>query len=128
MGRKLVADSEHAVVGGNLSVLYSLLGTPYFPTVDGCWLLLEDLDEYLYHLDRMFNSFKLAGVFDRMHGLILGSFSDLKDNTIADGQAIDNPFGRGVQTMIQEHVPANKPVVWDAPVGHGMENVPVVLG
>jgi len=109
-------------------VLYSLLGTPYFPDVSGCWLLLEDLDEYLYHLDRMFNSLKLAGVFHEVHGLIMGAFSDLRDNTIADGQSVDNPFGRGVQTMIQEHVPAGKPVVWDAPVGHGRENVPVVLG
>ena len=83
-----------AVVGGNLSVLYSLLGTPYFPPIEGAWLLLEDLDEYLYHVDRMLLAFRLAGVFDRVRGVLVGGFTDLHDNTIADGQAVDNPFGQ----------------------------------
>lgn len=127
-GRHLNLTAERPVLGGNLSVLYSLLGTPYFPDVTGAWLLLEDLDEYLYHLDRMLNSLRLAGVFDRMHGLVLGSFTDVHDNTIASGQTTDNPFGRTLPDMVADHVPAGKPVVWDVPVGHGEENVPVVLG
>lgn len=127
-GRHLHLPEERPVVGGNLSVLYSLLGTPYFPDVAGAWLLLEDLDEYLYHLDRMLNSFRLAGVFDQMHGLVMGSFTDLHDNTIASGQTADNPFGRTLRDMVADHVPAGKPVVWEVPVGHGEENVPVVLG
>lgn len=127
-GRHLHLPDERPVVGGNLSVLYSLLGTPYFPDVAGVWLLLEDLDEYLYHLDRMLNSFRLAGVFERMHGLVMGSFTDLHDNTIAAGQTADNPFGRTLRDMVADHVPAGKPVVWEVPVGHGKENVPVVLG
>jgi len=49
--------------GGNLSVLYSLLGTPYFPNVSDSYLFIEDIDEYLYHIDRMILAFKLAGVF-----------------------------------------------------------------
>ena len=116
------------VVGGNLSVLYSLLGTPYFPNVEGCWVLLEDLDEYLYHIDRMLLAFKLAGVFDRMHGLLMGTFSDLHDNTPASGQMQNNPFGRTIPQMIAEHVPVSKPVRWDIPVGHGAMNRPVILG
>lgn len=116
------------VVGGNLSVLYSLLGTPYFPHVEGCWILLEDLDEYLYHIDRMLLAFKLAGVFDRMHGLLMGTFSDLHDNTPASGQSLDNPFGRTVRQMVEEHVPSAKPVHWDLPVGHGQLNKPIILG
>lgn len=127
-GRNLQLPEERPVLGGNLSVLYSLLGTPYFPDVTGAWLLLEDLDEYLYHLDRMLNSFRLAGVFDRMHGLVMGTFTDLHDNTIASGQTTDNPFGRTLRDMVGDHVPAGKPVVWEVPVGHGDENVPVVLG
>ena len=116
------------VVGGNLSVLYSLLGTPYFPNPEGCWLLIEDLDEYLYHIDRMFLAFRLAGVFDRIHGLLVGTFSDLHDNTRAHGQAHDNPFGRNLKQMVAEHVPASKEVRWDVPVGHGTLNMTVVLG
>ena len=116
------------VVGGNLSVLYSLLGTPYFPDCRGAWLLIEDLDEYLYHIDRMMLAMRLAGVFEQAHGLMVGEFSDLHDNTIADGQQIDNPFGQSLPQIIANHWPAEKPVVWNVPVGHGAENEPVVLG
>ena len=117
-----------AIVGGNLSVLYSLLGTPYFPPVEDAWLLLEDLDEYLYHVDRMLLAFRLAGVFDRVKGVLVGSFTDLHDNTIADGQAVDNPFGQDVRQMLAEHVPAATPVVHGISVGHLAENESVTLG
>ena len=117
-----------AVVGGNLSVLYSLLGTPYFPPIEGAWLLLEDLDEYLYHVDRMLLAFRLAGVYDRVRGVLVGGFTDLHDNTIADGQAVDNPFGQDVWQMLAEHVPADTPVVQGVPVGHLAENESVILG
>ena len=60
------------VVGGNLSVLFALLGTPYMPPLHGRWLLLEDLDEYLYHLDRMFVAFGQGGVFDAVEGVMVG--------------------------------------------------------
>ena len=122
-------EADHAaVVGGNLSVLYSLLGTPYFPPIEGAWLLLEDLDEYLYHVDRMLLAFRLAGVFDRVRGVVVGSFTELHDNTIADGQAVDNPFGQNVRQMLVEHVPAETPVVHGASVGHLAENQSVILG
>jgi muramoyltetrapeptide carboxypeptidase len=117
-----------AIVGGNLSVLYSLLGTPYFPPVEDAWLLLEDLDEYLYHVDRMLLAFRLAGVFDRVKGVLVGSFTDLHDNTIADGQAVDNPFGQDVRQMLAEQVPAATPVVHGISVGHLAENESVTLG
>lgn len=126
--RGLPVPHQRPVLGGNLSVLYSLLGTPYFPNLDGAWLLVEDLDEYLYHLDRMWNSLRLAGALDRIHGLLVGGFTDLRDNTQAFGQSVDNPFGRDLADMLREHVPAGKPVVWNVPVGHGRENRPVVLG
>ncbi|MGB1123079.1 MAG: S66 peptidase family protein [Flavobacteriales bacterium] len=119
---------DPAVVGGNLSVLYSLLGTPYFPPNEGAWLLLEDLDEYLYHVDRMLLAFRLAGVFDRIRGVLVGGFTDLHDNTIADGQAVDNPFGQDVRQMLAEHVPAATPVVYGISVGHLAENESVILG
>lgn len=117
-----------AVVGGNLSVLYSLLGTPYFPPVDGAWLLLEDLDEYLYHVDRMLLALRLAGVFERVRGVLVGAFTDMHDNTIADGQSVDNPFGVSVPEMLAHHVPPRTPVVHGIPVGHIADNEPLVLG
>ena len=117
------------MVGGNLSVLYALLGTPCMPPLEGRWLLIEDLDEYLYHLDRMFVAFAQGGVFDAVEGVMVGSFTDLKDNTKAFGQAVDNPFGRTVRDMIEEHVVARGcRVEWDVPSGHGPRNAPLVLG
>ncbi len=116
------------VVGGNLSVLYSLMGTPYFPNLKGNWLLIEDLDEYLYHMDRMMLAFRLAGILDEVKGVLVGSFTQLHDNTIASGQSINNPFGQTMEEIIVSHVPSNKPIHWDLPIGHGTKNVPVVLG
>jgi len=116
------------IVGGNLSVLYSLLGTPYFPNLDNSLLLLEDVDEYLYHLDRMFLAFRLAGVFEKAGGLIIGSFTDIKDNTISHGQSSDNPFGRTLDEIITDQVPKDYPVKLNNPMGHGERNFPVILG
>ena len=123
-----IPAAREPVVGGNLSVLYSLLGTPYFPDCTGAWLVLEDLDEYLYHIDRMLLAMRLAGVFDKAHGLLMGDFSDLHDNTIADGQGIDNPFGQSIAEMVQTHWPQEKPIHWGVPVGHGYQNESLVLG
>ena len=117
------------VVGGNLSVLFAMLGTPSMPPLKGRWLLLEDLDEYLYHLDRMLVALGQAGVFDEVEGVLVGSFTDLKDNTKAFGQAVDNPFGRTVREMVEEHVVARGcPIEWEVPTGHGPRNAPWVLG
>ena len=128
-GQPTELQGARRVVGGNLSVLYALLGTPYMPPLEGRWLLLEDLDEYLYHLDRMFVALAQGGVFDAVEGVMVGSFTDLKDNTKAFGQAVDNPFGRTVGEMIEEHVLARGcHVEWDVPSGHGPRNIPLVLG
>jgi muramoyltetrapeptide carboxypeptidase len=108
------------VTGGNLSVLYSLLGTPWFPEVRGRWLFLEDLDEYMYHLDRMFCAFRLAGVFEEVAGVALGGFTELHDHEV--------PFGRDLAGIVRDHVPEGVPVVWDVPAGHGDRNAPLVLG
>jgi len=108
------------VTGGNLSVLYSLLGTPWFPEVRGRWLFLEDLDEYMYHLDRMFCAFRLAGVFEEVAGVALGGFTELHDHEV--------PFGRDLAGIVRDHVPEGVPVVWGVPAGHGDRNAPLVLG
>lgn len=128
-GQPSPTQGARRVVGGNLSVLYALLGTPYMPPLKGRWLLLEDLDEYLYHLDRMFVALAQAGVFEALEGVMVGTFTDLRDNTKAFGQAVDNPFGRTARDIIEEHVIGRGCLVeWDVPVGHGTRNAPVVLG
>ena len=127
-GKKIEPLVQGTIVGGNLSVLYSLMGTPYFPDLTGCTLLLEDLDEFLYHIDRMMLALRLSGSFDKASGLILGEFSDLKDNTKEHGQRIDNPFGRSIDQILTDHLPESFSVIKNAPSGHGVRNFPVVLG
>ncbi|MBM71841.1 MAG: LD-carboxypeptidase [Crocinitomicaceae bacterium] len=119
---------DGTIVGGNLSVLYSLLGTSYFPDCTDSYLFIEDLDEFLYHIDRMMVSLKLAGVFEQARGLIVGSFTDLKDNTKEYGQSIDNPFGLNYKEIINNHVPEGYLVRFDMPMGHGERNYPIILG
>ena len=116
------------IVGGNLSVLYSLMGTPYFPDCSDSYLFIEDLDEFLYHIDRMMLALKLGGVFEKSKGLIVGEFSDLKDNTKEFGKGLDNPFMKDYKEIILDHVPEGYLVRFDMPMGHGERNYPIILG
>ena len=115
------ALNDMPVVGGNLSVLYSLLGSDLFPETDGKILFIEDLDEYLYHIDRMMTALKRAGKLAHLKGLIVGAFSDMHDNAV--------PFGMTVKEIIYENVKEyGYPVVWDYPAGHIDDNRAIVLG
>ena len=110
------------IVGGNLSVLYSLLGSASDIGTDGCVLLLEDLDEYLYHIDRMMMALKRAGKFSRLKGLIVGGMTDMHDNSV--------PFGRSAEEIIRDAVnDYSFPVAYNCPFGHiGLQNLTLPLG
>ena len=109
------------LVGGNLSLLYASLGTSVQPNTAGKVLFIEDLDEYFYHIDRMLFSFKLAGLFDGIQGLLVGSMIDMNDNSV--------PFGRSVKTMITELLACyDFPIIFDVPLGHDEENISIKLG
>lgn len=109
------------VVGGNLSVLYSLLGSKSDIDTEGKILLLEDLDEYLYHIDRMVIALKRAGKFDKLSGLIIGQFTKMHDNTV--------PFGKTARQIIYDAVAEyGFPVADCFPVGHvELKNVAIPL-
>ena len=110
-----------STIGGNLSVLYSMLGSDLFPDTDGKVLFIEDLDEYLYHIDRMMMGLKRAGKLSHLKGLIVGAFSDMHDNAI--------PFGMTAKEIISEKVKEyGYPVIWDYPAGHIDNNLALVLG
>lgn len=110
-----------SIVGGNLSVLYSLLGSDLFPETDGKILFIEDLDEYLYHIDRMMTGLKRAGKLANLKGLVVGAFSDMHDNSV--------PFGMSVREIISEKVREyGYPVLWDYPAGHIDNNCAIILG
>ena len=109
------------VVGGNLSVLYSMLGSDLFPETDGKILFIEDLDEYLYHIDRMMMGMKRAGKLANLKALLVGAFTDMHDNTI--------PFGMTAKDIIFEKVKEyGYPVIWDYPAGHVIDNRAIIFG
>lgn len=109
------------ITGGNLSLLYSLLGTPYDVDTRGKILFLEETNEYLYHIDRMMNSLKLAGKLEGLKGLVTGHFTDTRDN--------QEPFGKSVQEIIREAVgDFSFPVCFGMEAGHGGINLPLVFG
>ena len=109
------------LVGGNLSILHTLSGTPTDLHTKGKILFLEDLDEYLYHIDRMMMNLKRSGKLKTLKGLIVGGMTDMKDNTI--------PFGKSAEEIILEAVKEyDYPVCFGFPAGHIPENHPLVLG
>jgi muramoyltetrapeptide carboxypeptidase len=115
--------TAHApVVGGNLSILYSLLGSPSQVDTRGKILLVEDLDEYLYHIDRMMLGLKRAGMLEGLAALVVGGLSDMHDNTV--------PWGRTAEQIVADTVREyDYPVVFDAPFGHlGDNNLALPLG
>jgi len=109
------------LVGGNLSVLYSLLGSRSFPDTSGKILFLEDLDEYLYHIDRMMMALKRAGVLENLAGLVVGGMTGMNDNTI--------PFGKTAEEIIRENVAEySYPVSFGFPAGHFADNRTLIMG
>jgi len=114
-------ESKGVLVGGNLSLLYALAATPSDIDTKGKILFLEDLDEYLYHIDRMMMQLKRSGKLSGLKGLVIGCFSDMKDNTI--------PFGKTAEEIILDAVKEyNYPVCFGFPAGHGIKNYPLYLG
>ncbi len=109
------------VIGGNLSLIYSLQGSEEALISRGKILFIEDLDEYLYHIDRMMYSLKRSGMLKGLAGLIVGGMSDMKDHEI--------PFGYDPYQIIWAAVAEETyPVVFDAPVGHLTDNRALPLG
>ena len=109
------------LVGGNLSLIYSLAGTDSDIDTSGKILFLEDLDEYLYHIDRMMMNLKRTGKLKDLAGLIVGGMTEMKDNAI--------PFGKTAEEIIHDAVKEyNYPVVYGFPAGHIANNYPLIMG
>jgi muramoyltetrapeptide carboxypeptidase len=113
--------AEGILVGGNLSLLYALSGSPSDIDTNGKILFIEDLDEYLYHIDRMMMQLKRSGKLAGLRGLIVGGMSDMRDNAI--------PFGKIAEEIIAEAVSEyDFPVCMNFPAGHIQNNQPLVMG
>jgi len=111
--------AEGPLLGGNLSVFTRLLGTPYTPALDGAILLLEDQGERPYRLDRMWTHMQLAGVFARVRGIALGSF------TACEEPEADYAAGEVLRELAEN---TGLPCAAGFPIGHGDVNEPVPLG
>ena len=109
------------LVGGNISILNSLLGSKSSIDTGGKILFIEDLDEYLYHIDRMMYNLNRNGYFDKVKGIVVGSMSDMHDNEI--------PFGQNeVQIITAIASEYQIPIVFEFPAGHQVDNRALLLG
>ena len=115
-----VGEAEGELIGGNLSVLYGLRGTPFDLDYKGKILFIEDLGERLYHIDRMMQNLRLGGVFEQISGLVVGQFTDIDE---------DDSFSGGVYGVIRDAVKDyNIPMCFNFPAGHVDNNQPLKMG
>ena len=112
---------EGEIVGGNLSVLMGMNGSDIFPETDGKILFIEEVDEYIYHIDRMMRGLKRAGKLANLKGLIVGGLTQIHDNA--------HPFGQSAEEVIAEVVSEyDYPLCFDFPAGHFDDNRALFLG
>lgn len=124
-----VGNCDGEIVGGNLSVIYSQLGSSTQLNTEGKILFLEDVDEMLYHVDRMLTALRRAGMFKNISGLILGGFTQMRDNTEEFGFSSNNPWGKSVVQMIREMgINSETPIAVGFPAGHLNDNRAFYMG
>lgn len=104
------------LLGGNLSLLCHLAGTPYMPSLKGAILFIEDRGEPLYRIDRMLTHLHLSGLLQDLEGLVTGHFEDCQDASAIRGLLEDTTSDAGI------------PVVAGLPLGHGRTNLPLPIG
>ncbi|SEK38639.1 muramoyltetrapeptide carboxypeptidase [Stigmatella aurantiaca] len=115
----VAGTAEGPLLGGNLAVLTSMVGTPYLPSFEGAVLLLEDVGERPYRLDRMWTQLRLAGLFRRVRGIVLGDF------TVCEEKGAEYSSVDVLRSLAEEE---GLPCAAGFPIGHGTLNFPVPLG
>jgi muramoyltetrapeptide carboxypeptidase len=116
-----IGKANAELLGGNLSLIYALSGSVDDIDTKNKILFIEDLDEQLYHIDRMMLQLKRSGKLKNLKGLIVGGMSDMKDNAI--------PYGKTANEIIFDAVKEYKyPVCFDFPAGHIEKNMALYLG
>ena len=109
------------LVGGNLSLLTHLIGTPSELNTSNKILFIEDVGEYIYQADRMLHQLKRSGKLNKLAGLVVGGFTDIKDT--------ERTFGKTIYEVIRDIVAQyDYPVCFDFPVSHEKENYALKIG
>ncbi|MFL0095188.1 S66 peptidase family protein [Tenacibaculum maritimum] len=116
--RKGKASGE--LVGGNIAILASMLGSESQLDTDGKILFIEEIGEYKYSIDRMLQSLRRAGYFRKLKGVIVGGMTKIKKNT--------TPWGSSIEQLILDVIPENIPVMFNFPAGHDSDNRALILG
>ena len=116
-----IGKASGELVGGNLSILYSLMGSKSAINCDDKILFMEDLDEYLYHIDRMMMNLRRNGCLESIKGIIVGAMTKMKDNDI--------PWGKDALQIIEDVTKKyNIPIIYDFPAGHISDNRALIMG
>ena len=116
-----LGKASGVLVGGNLSILYSLFGSPSAIDCDNKILFIEDLDEYLYHIDRMLMNMKRNGCLESIKGIVVGAMTKMKDNEI--------PWGKNALEIIENITKNYKiPIIYNFPAGHIPDNSALIIG
>jgi muramoyltetrapeptide carboxypeptidase len=109
------------LVGGNLTMLHTMLGSKTSIDTSGKILFIEEIGEYKYHIDRMLQSLKRAGYFDNCAGVLVGDMSKLRKNTTLWGTSIE-------QLILDALADYNFPIAFNMPAGHEKDNLAMILG
>ena len=117
----LLGHSKGILVGGNLCLFTHLIGGENQLDTKGKILCIEDVGEYHYNVDRMLIQCKNAGLLDGLAGLVVGGFTDMKDDATAFGETV-------IEMILRLTKGANYPICFDFPISHELNNMPVQLG
>ncbi|WP_243743929.1 S66 peptidase family protein [Tenacibaculum caenipelagi] len=115
-----VGETSGELVGGNIAILASMLGSDSQISTDGKILFIEEIGEYKYSIDRMLQSLKRAGYFTKVKAIIVGNMTKVKKNT--------TPWGSSIEQLILDVVPKDIPVLFNFPAGHEPDNRALIMG
>ena len=116
-----VGETTGELVGGNLTMLHTMLGSDTSIDTSGKILFIEEIGEYKYHIDRMLQSMKRAGYFDNLNGLVVGDMSKMRKNTTLWGTSVE-------QLILDALADYDFPIAFNVPAGHEKDNRALVLG
>ena len=115
-----ISELKGQLIGGNLAILASMLGSKSQLNTEGKILFIEEIGEYKYSIDRMLQSLKRAGYFRKVKAVIVGDMSLIKKNS--------TKWGSSIEQLILDVIPQDIPVVFDFPAGHEADNRALIFG